>query len=190
VRILGVAAEAEVSTMLRGRRLLVELDRRRRIDAYDRQLAGRRSTGVQVEIDVISPGIRCAGGSPAMQDAAGEDGAGWHAERWGERGAGGRRCGCPGHDGCRERTRTMVEIILPWAESNGSLRRVASLGNWPVPYGGEVIKSGRQPYTCQCKGQNNPGPRLQIRHATFFVTLLVRWPCVHGNEVHLTCNGH
>ncbi len=71
MRILRVAAEAEVSTVLRGRRLLVELDRRRRVDAYDREFAGRRSTGVQVEIEVISPGVRCAGGSPAMQDAAG-----------------------------------------------------------------------------------------------------------------------
>jgi len=113
VRILGVAAVAEVSTVLRGRRLLVELDRRRRVDAYDRQFTGRRSTRVQVEIEVITPGVRRAGGPPAMQDAAGQDGAGWHATRRRKWGAGGRRRtgSCPGHDGCRERSRTMVEMI-------------------------------------------------------------------------------
>lgn len=127
VRILGVAAVAEVSTMLRGRRLLVELDRRRRVDAYNRQFTGRRSTGVHVEIEVISPGVRRAGGPPATLDAAGQDGAGWPAERRGKRGAGGRRGNCAGHDGCRERTRTMVEIIWPWAECNGSLQVVSAI---------------------------------------------------------------
>ena len=60
---------AEVSTMLmllRGRRLLGELDRGRRIDAYDGQFAGHRSSGVHVEIEVIAPGVRGAGGPPAM----------------------------------------------------------------------------------------------------------------------------
>jgi len=117
VRILGVATVAEGSTVLRGRRLLVELDRRRRVDAYNRQFTGRRSTGVQVEIEVISPGVSRAGGPPAMQDAAGQDRARWPAKRRGKWGAGGRRRSCPGHDGCRERTRTMVEMIWPWAEN-------------------------------------------------------------------------
>jgi hypothetical protein len=121
VRILGVAAVAEVSTVLRGGRLLVELDRGRRVDAYDGQFAGRRSAGVQVEIEVISPGVRRAGGPPAMLDATRQDGAGWPAERRGKWGAGGGRGSCPGHDGCREGTRTMVEMIWPWGECSDSL---------------------------------------------------------------------
>lgn len=61
-----------MSTVLRGRRLFVELDRgRRRIDAYDRQLTGRRAAGVHVEIEVIPPGVGRAGGPPAMLGAAG-----------------------------------------------------------------------------------------------------------------------
>ena len=62
VRILGVASVAEVSTMLlRGQRLLSELDRGRQVDAHDGQLAGHRSSGVHVEIEVIAPGVRRAG---------------------------------------------------------------------------------------------------------------------------------
>ena len=122
VRILGVAGVAKVSTMLlRGRRLLGELDRGRRVDAYDGQFAGRRPSGVHVEIEVIAPGVCRAGGPPAMLNAAGQDGTGWRAERRGKWGAGSRRRSCSGHDGCRERTRTMVEMIWPWGECNGSL---------------------------------------------------------------------
>jgi hypothetical protein len=77
VRVLGMGAEAEVSTVLLGRgRLLVELDWRSRIDAHDRQFTGRRAAGVHVELEVIAPGICRAGGSPAMVDATGLDGAG------------------------------------------------------------------------------------------------------------------
>jgi hypothetical protein len=71
-RTLGVATEAQMSTVLRGRRLFVELNRGwRRIDAYDRQLTGRRAAGVHVETEVISPGVGRASRTPAMLGAAG-----------------------------------------------------------------------------------------------------------------------
>jgi hypothetical protein len=77
VGILGMGAEgADMSTMLRRRRLLVELDWRCRIDAHDRQFTGRRAAGVHVQLEVIPPGICRAGRSPAMLDATGLDGAG------------------------------------------------------------------------------------------------------------------
>ena len=104
--ILGLGAEADVATVLRGRRLLVELDRGRRIDAHDRQLAGRRPAGVHVELEVIAPWIGGGGGAPAMQDSTGLDGARWPTEWWGMGGTGAGRDDCPRHDGCREGTRT------------------------------------------------------------------------------------
>jgi hypothetical protein len=61
-----LGAEADVSTVLRGRRLFVELDWRCRIDAHDRQFTGRRPAGVHVELEVIPPGIGGTGGAPAM----------------------------------------------------------------------------------------------------------------------------
>src|SRR6266851_5850510 len=103
-----MTAEANMSTVLGGRRLLVELDRRRRVDAYNCQFTGCRATRIHVEIDVIPPGVRCAAGPPAMLDTARLDRAGCPAERWRKWGAGGGRRSCPGHDGCRERTRTWL----------------------------------------------------------------------------------
>jgi hypothetical protein len=38
--ILGMGAESDVSTVLRGRRLLIELDWRRWVDAYNCQFTG------------------------------------------------------------------------------------------------------------------------------------------------------
>ena len=46
--------------LLRGQWLLGELDRGRRVDAHS-QFAGRRPSGVHVEIEVIAPGVRRAG---------------------------------------------------------------------------------------------------------------------------------
>ena len=103
-----MGTEAEMSTLLRRRGLLIELDRRRRIDAYDRQFTGCRSAGVHVELDMIAPWVGSAGRSPAMQDATGQNGAGRGGE-WGGLGrAGSRRYNCPGHDGGRERTRAWL----------------------------------------------------------------------------------
>jgi hypothetical protein len=67
--ILGMGAESDVSTVLGGRRLLIELDWRCWVDAHDCQLTGCRSAGVHVELEVISPGICSAGGASAMLDA-------------------------------------------------------------------------------------------------------------------------
>jgi hypothetical protein len=79
--ILGMGAESDVSPVLRGRRLLIELDWRCWIDAYDRQFTGCRSVGVHVELEMISPGIRSAGRASAMLDAAtGLNGAGGPAK--------------------------------------------------------------------------------------------------------------
>ncbi len=67
VRVLGMSAKADVSAMLRGRRLLIELDLGCcRVDAYDGQLAGCRPSRVHVELEVRTPGIRSSGGSPAL----------------------------------------------------------------------------------------------------------------------------
>jgi hypothetical protein len=73
--ILGMGAESDVSTVLRGRGLLIELDWRRWVDAYNCQFTGCRSAGVHVELEVISPGIRSTGGASAMLDAMGLNGA-------------------------------------------------------------------------------------------------------------------
>lgn len=80
--ILGMGAESDrdVSTMLRGRRRLIELDWRCWVDAHDCQFTGCRSAGVHVELEVISPGIRSTGGASAMLDATGLNGAGGPAE--------------------------------------------------------------------------------------------------------------
>jgi hypothetical protein len=78
--ILGMGAESDVSTVLRGRWLLIELDWRCWVDAYDRQFTGCRSAGVHVELEVISPGIRGTGGASAMLDATGLNGAGGPAK--------------------------------------------------------------------------------------------------------------
>jgi hypothetical protein len=104
--ILGLGAESDVSTVLRGRRLLVEQDWRCLIDAHDRQFTGRRPAGVHVELEVVPPGIGGAGGAPAMQDPTRLDGARWPTKWWGMGGTGAGRDDCPGHDGGRERTRT------------------------------------------------------------------------------------
>jgi hypothetical protein len=78
--ILGLGAESDVSTVLRGRRLLIELDWRCWVDAYDCQFTGCRSAGVHVELEVIPPGIRSTGGASAMLDAMGLNGAGGPAK--------------------------------------------------------------------------------------------------------------
>ena len=78
--ILGMGAESDVSTVLRGRRLLIELDRRCWVNAHDCQFTGRRSAGVHVELEVISPGIGSTGRASAMLDSTGQNGAGGPAK--------------------------------------------------------------------------------------------------------------
>jgi hypothetical protein len=78
--ILGMGAESDVSTVLRGRRLLIELDWRRWVDAHDGQFTGCRSAGVHVELEVISPGICSTGRASAMLDAMRLNGAGGPAK--------------------------------------------------------------------------------------------------------------
>jgi hypothetical protein len=80
--ILGMGAESDVSTLLGGWRLLIELDWRCWVDAYDCQFTGCRSAGVHVELEVSPPGIRGTGGAFAMLDATmmGLNGAGGPAK--------------------------------------------------------------------------------------------------------------
>jgi hypothetical protein len=107
--ILGMGAESDVSTVLRGRRRLIELDWRCWVDAHDCQFTGCRSAGVHVELEVSSPGIRSTCGASAMLDATGLNGAGGPAERRrGTRRTGSGKDSCPGHDGGRERTRAWL----------------------------------------------------------------------------------
>ena len=61
-----LGTKAEVSTLLRRRRVLIELDRGCRVDAHDGQFAGCRPSRVHVELEVRTPGIRSSGGSSAL----------------------------------------------------------------------------------------------------------------------------
>jgi len=63
---VGMSAKAEVSALLRGWWVLIELDRGCRIDTHDGQLAGCGSSRVHVELEVRTPGIQGRGGPSAV----------------------------------------------------------------------------------------------------------------------------
>ena len=66
VAVASVRVATEMATLLRGGWVLIELDRRCRVDAHDGQFAGRRPSWVHVELQVRTPGIGSRRGSPAL----------------------------------------------------------------------------------------------------------------------------
>src|SRR5712675_1878926 len=135
-----MSTEPDMSTVLRRGRLLIELKCWGRIDAYDGEFAERRSAGVHVEFDMISPGIRGGAGPPALQSAAGLNRAGCPTERWGQRWTSSGRRRCPGHDGSRERTLTWLRSSALGTECNSVTG--AELGGRCITKWGKVIREG------------------------------------------------
>ena len=112
MRALGMGGKAKRSTVLRGGRLLIELNLRCRIDAHDGQFTRSRSTWIHVHLEMCAPRVRGTGRSPPVLYAAGLYRAGcptwWR--RKGRTGSG--RRDYMGHDGRWERRNMdMLEII-------------------------------------------------------------------------------
>jgi hypothetical protein len=105
MRTLGMSGKAEMSTVLRRGRQVIELNLRGRVDAHDGQFAGCRPTGIHVEFEMCAPWVSGTGRSPAVLYTAGLDWTGcsteWRGKGWTDSGRG----NYPGHDGRRERTR-------------------------------------------------------------------------------------